>query len=146
MATVDNTVVITLASKKTSIGLVLIIVFAFSAVIGDRSIGINSECNDFDNGNAIDNDGDGQFNHQDPSCIQYPYADGNGESDTQPFEQNQGDKYLGGNSWDYWYQWFLDNGYSPIGYCNQPNPYDPVFQPEAHQSFANFQASPECPP
>lgn len=131
-----------MASKSVSVGLVLIVLFGLTSVIGDRSIGVKDECFD----EFIDNDGDGTTNYLDMSCINYPYADGNGETDTPPFEQNQGEKYLGGNSWDYWENWFIENNFSLISWCFMPNPYDPVYQPEANQAFIDFQTGPECPP
>lgn len=41
-------------------------------------IGYHAECTD-----GIDNNGDGFIDGDDPECIQYPWADGNGESPTQ---------------------------------------------------------------
>lgn len=136
-----------MASKSVSVGLVLIVLFGLTSVIGDRSIGVSKECFDIDdNLQFIDNDGDGVANYLDPSCINYPYTDGNGETDTPPFEQNTGEKYLNGNSWDFWENWFIENQFSLISYCFEPNPYDPVYQPEANQAFIDFQNGPECPP
>ena len=131
-----------MASKSVSVGLVLIILFGLTSVVGDRSIGVNDECFD----EFIDNDGDGDINYNDMSCINYPYADGNGETDTPPFEQNQGEKYLNGNSWDFWENWLVENNFSLLSWCFLPNPYDPVHQPQANQAFIDFQNGPDCPP
>lgn len=121
--------------------MVLIVLFALVSVVGDRSIVGNEDCFDL-----IDNDEDGQVDKNDMSCIQYPYADGNGENTTEPFQQNTGDKYLHGNSWDFWLNWFKENQYSAIPFCFFANPYDPTAQPEAFNSFNAWQLSPECPP
>lgn len=61
-------------------GLILAVIMG-NALAGIGVIGYHAECID-----AIDNDGDGQTDGMDLQCAEYPYSDGNGESET-PMEQ-----------------------------------------------------------
>ena len=61
-------------------GLILAVIMG-NALAGIGVIGYHAECID-----AIDNDGDGQTDGMDIQCTNYPYSDGNGESET-PMEQ-----------------------------------------------------------
>jgi hypothetical protein len=70
-------------SKKSSAGVILILLFALMAAIGSPTVGIHQECKD----GAGDTDGDGFAGMLDPSCASYPFADGNGQSITPENER-----------------------------------------------------------
>ena len=61
-------------------GLILAVIMG-NALAGVGVIGYHAECID-----GIDNDADGQADGQDQQCTQYPFEDGNGESET-PMDQ-----------------------------------------------------------
>lgn len=58
------------------------------------TIGINAECED-----GLDNDGDQDIDIADQQCFEYPYADGNGESDTPVNERYTGSNYVSLFDW-----------------------------------------------
>lgn len=69
---------------------------------GVLTVGINAECED-----ALDNDGDQDIDIGDQQCFEYPYADGNGESDTPMNQRYASTNYVS------LFEWHLQN--SPAG-------------------------------
>ena len=53
------------------------------AVIGNPTVGIHEECKS----NAVDTDGDGKAGILDPQCAEYPFKDGNGQTETPEDER-----------------------------------------------------------
>lgn len=66
-------------------------------------IGISAECED-----GLDNDGDNDIDFGDSECYEYPYADGNGESNTPNSERYASTYYVS------LFDWHLQN--SPPGF------------------------------
>ena len=66
-------------NKKMASGFLvaLFIAFAFTGSVKAQPIGIHEECQD-----GIDNDGEGDIDENDFHCMEYPFADGAGESPT----------------------------------------------------------------
>jgi hypothetical protein len=69
--------------KKSSAGIILILAFAVVATIGSPTVGIHQECKS----GSVDSDGDGFAGMLDPQCAEYPFEDGNGQSDTPENER-----------------------------------------------------------
>ena len=136
-----------MASKKVSIGLVFVVLFALSAVVGNNSIGIHPECKD---GINNDNDLSGHIDYADNDCFSYPYADGNGESFTPEQDRRTGDRYLDGNAYNYWYDYAINNGINwDFAICPSlgapPTGWSPIYQTDAHTLEVNY-VSNNCPP
>ena len=66
-----------------AIAALILAVLMGNALVGSNPIGYHSDCID-----GIDNDGDGQSDGMDIQCSEYPYADGNGETETPPEERS----------------------------------------------------------
>ena len=86
-----------MASNKRSMG----IVFLFLAILAGafagslpQYVGINPECED-----GLDNDGDLDVDIGDQQCLEYPYADGNGESDTPMNQRYTSNNYVSLFDW-----------------------------------------------
>lgn len=136
-----------MASKKVSIGLVFVVLFALSAVVGNNSIGIHPECKD---GINNDNDPNGHIDYADDDCFAYPYADGNGETFTPEQDRRTGEKYLKGNAYNYWYDYAINNGINwDFAICPSlgapPTGWSPIYQTDAHTLEVNY-VSNNCPP
>lgn len=69
---------------------------------GVVTVGISAECED-----GLDNDADLDIDIGDQQCFEYPYADGNGESDTPMNERYVSTNYVS------LFEWHLQN--SPQG-------------------------------
>ena len=138
-----------MASKKVSIGLVFVVLFALSAVVGNNSIGIHPECKD-----GIDNDDPDNLqpkvDYADDDCFAYPYADGNGETFTPEQDRRTGERYLDGNAYNYWYDYAINNGINwDFAICASlgaaPTGWSPIYQTDAHTLEVNY-VSNNCPP
>ena len=84
--------------------LLLILATAFTGK--PAPIGIHQECID-----QIDNDLDGGVDSEDQDCLDYPFADGNGETNT-PIEQRftSSTGYVS-TAYDYWFEQLVDGFY-----------------------------------
>jgi hypothetical protein len=139
-----------MASKKVSIGLVFVVLFALSAVVGNNSIGIHPECKD-----GIDNDldsppGQSNIDYTDDDCFAYPYADGNGESFTPEQDRRNSDRYLDGNAYYYWQGYAIDNGINwDFAICPSlgapPTGWSAIYQIDAHTLEIDYITN-NCPP
>ena len=85
------------------------IVFLFVAILAGALtgsartyVGIHAECED-----GLDNDGDLDVDFGDQQCFEYPYADGNAESDTPMNERYTSNNYVS------LFDWHLQN--APLG-------------------------------
>ena len=88
-------------NKNQGFGLtaLFLIVVAYAFTGAAAPVGIHAECMD-----TIDNDGDASIDVEDQDCIDYPFADGNGESPT-PINDRFGapEGYIS-TAYDWWYQ------------------------------------------
>ena len=64
-------------------GAMILALLLGNALSGIGVVGYHPECID-----GIDNDGDGQSDGMDIQCSDYPYEDGNGESETPPQDRS----------------------------------------------------------
>lgn len=131
--------------KAGSFGTFLILLFVAISIKGSNSVGIHPDCTD-----GQDNDGDGSIDHHDDDCFAYPYADGNGESFTEPQDRRTGDNYLSGNAYTYWNNYWLDNGFGwDFAICPTlgapPTGWDAIYQQESHNLELQY-ISNNCPP
>lgn len=92
--------------EKSFAGLVLVLFFGLTAVVGNPSVGIHEECQS----GALDSDGDGKAGILDPQCAEYPFEDGNGQLETPENERKTANRYSFGvgvsanNEWEYFLQ------------------------------------------
>lgn len=118
------------------------------AVIGTPTIGIHEECKS----NAVDTDGDGKAGILDPQCAEYPFKDGNGQTETPEDERrtnengyNFGSSSPATNEAEYFLLGAYEQGLTNQDICNQyfalgvpPDQgiqWDSTTQPEATQYF-----------
>ncbi len=82
-----------------------------NALVGTSNIGYHPDCTD-----GIDNNGDSFIDGDDPNCVDYPWADGNGELETttQPyFDTNSGYRFYS----DYITTYMLDEDFRDSILC-----------------------------
>ena len=96
-------------NKNQGFGLtaLFLIVMAFALTGAASPVGIHVECMD-----GIDNDADTGIDVEDQECIDYPFADGNGESPTPPNERFTSDSGYTSTAYDWWYQELVDGRYT----------------------------------
>jgi hypothetical protein len=99
-------------SYSIGAGAAILMLFLAMALVGQTpTIGIHEECLD-----AIDNDSDGNVDGEDMDCYEYPFEDGNGETQT-PIEARFTSNY------DYEmsiHDYHFNNGYYDIQfYCDE---------------------------
>lgn len=70
-------------------------------------VGIHAECSDI-----IDNDGDLFVDAEDQDCIDYPFADGNGESYTPIDDRFNADGGYTMTAYDYWFDALVAGTYT----------------------------------
>lgn len=140
-------------SKKGSAGIVLILAFAVVATIGSPTIGIHQECL----ASAVDTDNDGKAGILDPQCAEYPFADGNGQSETPENERRTNENGYNFGQVEYAHEWeyfLLTSGLTAQDICAQyfgllpPDmtiDYDSTIQPDASQSLALWRAGQQAP-
>lgn len=94
--------------KNTGFGLtaIFLITLAYAFTGAAAPVGYHIECID-----TIDNDGDGEYDSNDPECLEYPFADGNGESHTPEGERFTSSAGYVSTIYDYWYQQLVDGIY-----------------------------------
>jgi hypothetical protein len=116
-------------SKSLNAGVALILLFTVMAVIGSPSIGIHEECKS----NAVDTDGDGKAGILDPQCAEYPFKDGNGQTETPENERRQsengynfGSSSQASNELEYFLLGAYDAGLTNQDICSQ---YFDIFVP-----------------
>ncbi len=71
-----------------AVGALLLAMLLGNSLVGINPIGYHADCID-----AVDNDQDGDVDGMDYECVEYPYADGNGEDYTPFQERSTGDSY-----------------------------------------------------
>lgn len=116
-----------MTSKGSGLAAVAIVIFAFG-LAGTLPIGIHEECKD-----GINNDpsSDQHFDLFDGSCLAYPYADGNGETDTptgERFNSYHG-AYTAPAGFNNVFEWsnnFYQTTPNPFALPGSPNP-DPLW-------------------
>jgi hypothetical protein len=88
-------------NKNQGFGLtaLFLITMAYALTGAAAPVGIHVECAD-----AIDNDGDLGVDADDQECINYPFADGNGESPTPMGERYTADGGYTMSAYDYWFE------------------------------------------
>ena len=85
--------------------LLLILATAFTG--SPAPVGIHAECEDL-----VDNDLDGAIDSNDQNCIEYPFADGNGESHTPLTERfTSSDGYVS-TIYDWWFEQLQSGAYT----------------------------------
>lgn len=105
-------------SKKSSAGIVLILAFAVVATIGSPTVGIHEECLS----GASDTDGDGKAGILDPQCAEYPFKDGNGQTETPEDERRTDSNGYNFGATEYANEWeffLLTSGLAPPDICAQ---------------------------
>jgi hypothetical protein len=114
-------------SKASGLAVIAVIVFAVG-LAGVEPIGIHKECSD-----GINNDpsSDQHFDLFDGSCLEYPFADGNGETDTPPEDRfnSFGGAYKAPAGYANTFEWtnnFYQNTANPFALPGYPNP-DPLW-------------------
>ena len=131
---------------RASVLIALFLGIIAASFTGDMSdIGYSSECTD-----GIDNDGDassitGGIDVNDPSCFEYPFSDGNGETDT-----SMSNRYTSSQSYPSLFAFHRDNGgFSTVCEAYGGGYYDqlPTQKAEA-DTYLNSQGQPRinCPP
>jgi len=88
-------------NKNQGFGLtaLFLITMAYALTGAAAPVGIHVECAD-----AIDNDGDMAVDAEDQECINYPFADGNGESPTPMGDRYSSDSGYTMTAYDYWFE------------------------------------------
>lgn len=103
-------------NKNQGFGLtaLFLIVMAYALTGAAAPVGIHVECMD-----TIDNDGDGGIDADDTECLQYPFADGNGESPTPVEDRFTSDAGYSMTAYDYWFEALVAGTYNSDP-CNPP--------------------------
>jgi hypothetical protein len=96
-------------NKNQGFGLtaLFLITMAYALTGASAPVGIHVECAD-----AIDNDGDLAVDADDQECIDYPFADGNGESFTPIDDRFTADGGYTMSAYDYWYDALVGGTYT----------------------------------
>ena len=96
-------------NKNQGFGLtaLFLITMAYALTGAAAPVGIHVECSD-----AIDNDGDMAVDADDQECIDYPFADGNGESFTPIDDRFTADGGYTMSAYDYWYDALVGETYT----------------------------------
>lgn len=109
--------------KNQGFGLtaLFLIVMAYALTGAAAPIGIHAECMD-----GIDNNGDGLADADDFECINYPFADGNGETHTPSTSQFTASEGYTMTAYDWWFE-ALQSGAFTGDPCmlNTPGWYEP---------------------
>jgi len=119
-------------NKNQGFGLtaLFLITMAYAFTGAPGPVGIHVECMD-----GIDNDGDMAVDAEDQDCINYPFADGNGESPTPLGERYTSDRGYTKSAYDYWFE-ALNAGTYTADPCNLI--YDWMPQPEGDGSYEQY--------
>jgi hypothetical protein len=96
-------------NKNQGFGLtaLFLIVVAYAFTGAAAPVGIHAECTD-----GIDNDTDAAIDVMDQDCIDYPFADGNGESPTPIDDRFGAPGGYTSTAYDWWYQELLAGTYT----------------------------------
>lgn len=96
-------------NKNQGFGLtaLFLIVVAYAFTGAAAPVGIHAECAD-----TIDNDGDAAIDVNDQDCIDYPFADGNGESPTPIDDRFGAPGGYTSTAYDWWYQELVAGTYA----------------------------------
>ena len=88
--------------------------------------------------NQLDDDADGGVDGDDGQCFEYPYADGNGESITEPIDRYTGSKYAS------LFEYHITHTGDPLGavcFAGQTGMYDETDTNRATQWLADNELS-----
>jgi hypothetical protein len=95
------------AYQASMAAFVLLLVLATAFTGKAAPIGIHAECED-----TVDNDLDGGIDSNDANCIEYPFADGNGESHTPQVDRFTAPEGYVSTIFDWWYSQVLNGGFT----------------------------------
>ena len=110
------------------------------AVIGTPTIGIHEECKS----NALDTDGDGKAGILDPQCAEYPFKDGNGQTETPENERKTNENGYNFGQTEYANEWeffLLTSGLAPPDICAQYFGFTPIDQSISYDNTQQGEAS-----
>jgi hypothetical protein len=95
------------AYQASAAAFLLLLIFATAFTGKPAQVGYHVECTD-----GIDNDGDNGIDSNDPQCLEYPFADGNGESHTPEADRFNDPVGYVSTIFDYWFEQLVDGVYA----------------------------------